>query len=421
MVVFWISASVMIAVALAFLLPPLIGRVKASDASRDELNLAIYRERRQELESQRRAGGLDDAALAAALAELDRDLLRDVEPSADGDADAARTSPVPAIVVAVALPMVALGLYLQMGTPEALMGVARPDVASRAAAGGTPGTGNAELPHSVQEMVEGLARRLEQQPDDPEGWLMLGRSYAAMNRLQDARDALAQSDRLRPDQPMTLVALAEVMAGMQGNRLDGEPARLVERALELDPEFARALWLAGVHAFNVGDAERAGALWQRILALPGLSPQAAAQVREALAQAGTPPAAASATAAPARAQADAGGASVTVNVALDPALAARVSGDETLFVFARAASGPRMPLAIARLTAADLPARVTLDESMAMTPQMTLGTFPQVVVGARVSRSGNATPTAGDLEGSSAPLAPAGGPEVNVTIDRVVP
>ena len=421
MVVFWISASVMIAVALAFLLPPLIGRVKASDASRDELNLAIYRERRQELESQRRAGGLDDAALAAALAELDRDLLRDVEPSADGDADAARTSPVPAIVVAVALPMVALGLYLQMGTPEALMGVARPDVASRAAAGGAPGTGNAELPHSVQEMVEGLARRLEQQPDDPEGWLMLGRSYAAMNRLQDARDALAQSDRLRPDQPMTLVALAEVMAGMQGNRLDGEPARLVERALELDPEFARALWLAGVHAFNVGDAERAGALWQRILALPGLSPQAAAQVREALAQAGTPPAAASATAAPARAQADAGGASVTVNVALDPALAARVSGDETLFVFARAASGPRMPLAIARLTAADLPARVTLDESMAMTPQMTLGTFPQVVVGARVSRSGNATPTAGDLEGSSAPLAPAGGPEVNVTIDRVVP
>ena len=208
---------------------------------------------------------------------------------------------------------------------------------------------------------------------------------------------------------------------MQGNRLDGEPARLVERALELDPEFARALWLAGVHAFNVGDAERAGALWQRILALPGLSPQAAAQVREALAQAGTPPAAASATAAPARAQADAGGASVTVNVALDPALAARVSGDETLFVFARAASGPRMPLAIARLTAADLPARVTLDESMAMTPQMTLGTFPQVVVGARVSRSGNATPTAGDLEGSSAPLAPAGGPEVTVTIDRVVP
>ncbi len=421
MVVFWISASVMIAVALAFLLPPLIGRVKASDASRDELNLAIYRERRQELESQHRAGGLDDAALAAAMAELDRDLLRDVEPSAEGDAATARTSPVPAIVVAVALPMVALGLYLQMGTPEALMGVARPDAASRGAAGGAPGAGNAELPHSVQEMVEGLARRLEQQPDDPEGWLMLGRSYAAMNRLQEARDALAQSDRLRPDQPMTLVALAEVMAGMQGNRLDGEPARLVERALELDPEFARALWLAGVHAFNVGDAERAGALWQRILALPGLSPQAAAQVREALAQAGTPPAAASATAAPARAQADAGGASVTVNVALDPALAARVSGDETLFVFARAASGPRMPLAIARLTAADLPARVTLDESMAMTPQMTLGTFPQVVVGARVSRSGNATPTAGDLEGSSAPLAPAGGPEVTVTIDRVVP
>jgi cytochrome c-type biogenesis protein CcmH len=417
MVGFWISASVMIAAALAFLLPPLIGRVRAPDVSRDAVNLAIYRERRQELDAQRDAGTLDAAAFADALAELDRELLHDVGTPEQAEAAPQARSPYPAIAVAVLLPLAAFGLYLQLGTPEALVEQAR---ATASAGGGrTAGTSTAsgsELPHSLEEMVAGLARRLAGNPDDPEGWLMLGRSYAAMNRLEDARAALEESDRRRPDHPMTLVALAEVIAGGQGNRLDGEPARLVERALAIDPNFARALWLAGVDAFNRGDRGRAAELWQRLLAVPDLSPEAATRVREALAQTGTPPQADTATAPPAAT----GGATVTVNVSLDPALAARIEGGETLFVFARAANGPRMPLAIARLSAADLPARVTLDESMAMAPQMNLATFEQVVVGARISRSGNATPSSGDLEGSSNPVAPAQAPEVSITIDRVV-
>jgi cytochrome c-type biogenesis protein CcmH len=395
MVEFWISAAVMVAVALAFVLPPLIGRARAQDVSRDAVNLAIYRERRQELESQRDAGLLDESSFEGTLAELDRDLLQDVEAPARTEEAPDSRSPYPAVVAAVLLPLAAFSLYGLLGTPEA---------------GG-------ERAHSLEEMVSGLARRLADTPDDPEGWLMLGRSYAAMNRLEDAQAALEESDRRRPDHPMTLVALAEVVAGQQGNRLDGEPARLVARALEIDPSFARALWLAGVDAFNRDDRARAAELWQRILSTPDLSPEATARVQQALAQTGVTP-----QAAPAQTPTTAaGGPTVTVDVSLDPSLAARVEGGETVFVFARAASGPRMPLAIARLSAADLPAQVTLDESMAMAPQMSLATFEQVVVGARISRSGNATPSSGDLEGSSGPVVPAQQPQVTVTIDRVVP
>jgi cytochrome c-type biogenesis protein CcmH len=425
MVVFWISVSLMIAAALAFVLPPLVGRVRAQDASRDAMNLVIYHERRQDLEAEHAAGGLGNEQFEAACAELDRELLRDVDADSAAPTSATPRSPYPAIALAVALPLLAFGLYLKLGSPQVLVqgqGVPATAGGSTAPTAGADG----ELPHSVEEMVARLEQRMQANPEDPEGWMMLGRSYAAMNRLEDARRALTEANRRGPDNPLTMVALAEVLAGLQGNRLDGEPVRLVRRALEVEPSFARALWLAGVHAFNVGDRSEAQALWQQLLAVEGLSPEAAAQVRAALQQAGetaaapetspaTPPAdsAAAATAA--------GAASLSVSVTLAPELASRVDGSETLFVFARAESGPRMPLAIARHRASELPLTVVLDDSMAMAPQMTLSSFDRVVVSARVSRSGSASPARGDLQGASTPLSPGETEAVTLLIDQVVP
>ena len=416
MAAFWIAICLMIAAALAFVLPPLLGRYRTGHATRDAANLAIYEEKRRELEADRAAGVLDAAAFASARAELDRELLHDVAAPAPGAGGAAPASPYPAIVIAVLVPLAASGIYLAVGAPALLL-ADRPGVA--AAPARADADAPAGIPHSLQDMVVRLEQRLREQPEDAQGWLMLGRSYVAMNRLDDARGALEQARRHRPGDPMTLVTLAEVLAGLQGKRLDGEPIALVRQALEADPGFARALWLAGVHAFNTGARGEARALWQRLLQSPDLSPEAAAQVREALAQTGAESAPAE-IATPAPAAPAASAATVTVNVTLAPELAGRVDGSETLFVFARAASGPRVPLAIVRRAARDLPLRITLDDSMAMAPQMTLSSVDQVVVSARVSRSGNATPASGDLLGSSAPLAPAAGSSVDVVIDTIV-
>jgi len=410
MLVFWISASAMIAVALAFVLPALISRRASTGPSRAAANLAIYRERRRELEAEHDSGSIDAGQLETALQEMDRELLRDARDDGAEHGAAASRSPYPAIAVAVLLPLVAFGGYLQLGTPEVLMLESTAASAARNAGAGTQDDG---APHSLQEMVARLEQRLRQNPDDPQGWMMLGRSYAAMNQLQAAREALQQADRRRPDHPTTLIALAEVLAAQQGDTLDGEPIALVERALRVEPDFARGLWLAGVHAFNQGDRERARQLWQRLVGVPGLSPDALAQINEAIAQTGGAPA-------PTRATAPADGVSITASVALSPAFASRLDGSETVFVFAQAQSGPPMPLAVVRRPASELPLTVTLDESMAMTPQMTLSSFDQVIVSARISRSGSATPSSGDLQGRSAAVSPASRPAVNIVIDDVV-
>lgn len=410
MLVFWFSASAMIAVALAFVLPALVSRRASTSPSRAATNLAIYRERRRELEAEHGAGSIDAGQLETALREMDRELLRDAGDDGSEHAAAASRSPYPAIAVAVLLPLIAFGGYLQLGTPEVLMLDSTTASAARNAGAGAPAEG---APHSVQEMVARLEQRMRENPDDPEGWLMLGRSYAAMNQLPAARDALQQADRRRPDHPFTLVALAEVLAALQGDSLDGEPIALVERALGVEPDFARGLWLAGVHAFNKGDREQARQLWQRLSALPGLSPEALAQINDAIAQTGAAPA-------PAGATAPADGVSITASVALSPDLAARLDGSETVFVFAQAQGGPPMPLAAVRRAASELPLTVTLDESMAMTPQLTLSSFDQVIVSARISRSGSATPSPGDLQGRSTAVSPASRPAVNIVIDDVV-
>jgi cytochrome c-type biogenesis protein CcmH len=336
------------------------------------------------------------------------------------------------MVIAVAVPLTAFGLYLELGTPAALDGVETVQAAPASAPGGVD---QGQVPHSLEEMVSGLEARLAETPNDPQGWVMLGRSYAAMKRPEDARDALAEASRLQPDDPFTLVAYAEVLGGLQDNGLAGKPIELIRRALELQPEFPRALWLAGVEAFRREDRPQALIYWQRLADGGTLDPEDAQRLGEAiaavspgapgLAQAAPRPTAAStasASAAPTpAATADASGGLVRVSVDLSPQLAEQAAPTDTVFVFARAAQGPRMPLAVQRRTVADLPLTVTLDDSMAMTPQFRLSSFPQVVVGARVSKSGNAAPSAGDLSGLSEAVNPTAGVAVSVMIDGVVP
>jgi cytochrome c-type biogenesis protein CcmH len=235
---------------------------------------------------------------------------------------------------------------------------------------------------------------------------------------------------LIPDDPGLLADYADALAMAQGRKLAGQPAALADRALTIDPKHKKALALAASAAMEARDLDRALGYWRRLLAeLPAASDDAR-QISAVIAEvesakgdarsvAGTKPrrAAAPVAAAPAK---DAGTAAIAGRVDITPSLAAKVALTDTVFVFARAVEGPRMPLAILRIPAKELPKDFILDDSMSMSPSARLSSAEAVVIEARISKTGNAMPQPGDLSGKSAPVKP-GAIGVRVTIDQVLP
>jgi cytochrome c-type biogenesis protein CcmH len=260
----------------------------------------------------------------------------------------------------------------------------------------------------VQALLPALEKHLKEAPEDATGWRMLAKAYMALERYPEAAAAMERAAKLLPQDAQVLADQADALAMAQGQRLAGRPQALLARALELDPDNGKALYLAGYAALEAGDRETAARHWKRLLARLPPDSEDAATVRQQLEEigAGTPGAEQKAA--------------ISGTVRLHESLRARVAPEDTVFVFARAVDGPRMPLAILRLKARELPAPFRLDDSQAMSPAMRLSGAREVVVEARISKRGNATPQPGDLEGVSAPVKP-GAREVTVVIDRVVP
>jgi cytochrome c-type biogenesis protein CcmH len=288
-----------------------------------------------------------------------------------------------------------------------------------AAAAATP----AEQQAQVQAMVAKLEERLKAQPDDVEGWQMMARSYNVMGRYADAVKAYQRLVALRPQDAQALADLADATAMANGRTLEGEPEKLILQAVKLDPRNVKALALAGTVAFNRSDFKAAVGYWEQAVALAdpatGYAQQLAGVLAEARQQAGLPPApaakpgagapvdtvaAATRPAAAAETPASAQAAAIRGRVVLRAGLKDKVGPDDTVFIFARAPSGSRMPLAILKKKVSDLPLDFTLDDSLAMSPAARLSSAQQVVVGARISRSGNAAPGPGDLQALSAPV-----------------
>jgi cytochrome c-type biogenesis protein CcmH len=250
---------------------------------------------------------------------------------------------------------------------------------------------------------------MEQQPDDVEGWTMLGRSYQVLGRYPDAAKAFARAAARSPEDPHLLADLADALAMAAGQSMQGEPERLVQRALQIDPNNLKALALAGTAAFERADYAGAATLWERMLPHVPPASEDAQMIQANVAEARS------------RIQEKSGAAAgLKGTVQLSPTLASRASPEDTVFIFARAAQGPALPLAVLRRKVRDLPLEFSLDDSMAMTPAAKLSAHPTVVVGARVSKTGNATPQPGDLQGLSAPV-PNTAQGVAVTIDAEVP
>lgn len=439
MSVFLIGLAVLIALALLVVLPPLlrVAQVPASDAGADaarRANLQVLREQLRALDAEHAGGALDAEQHRVARIEIERRALEE-EQEVARPAVAARAGKT-AIAIGAFVPLFAFVMYGLLGNPEAML--PRPTGAP-AAAGGEAGGVTSE---QIEGMVAKLAKRLETQASpqtgDDQAWTMLGRSYAVLQRFPEASRAFARARELAPNDPQLMADHADVLAMLQGQSVVGEPAKLADRALQIDPNNLKALALLGSAAFERKDFTLALSHWVRAqkLAEPG-SPFASGlegsiqQARAAGGQmpvgsaapaAAAPPAAAVTPPAKAPAQGAVAGAPGQVSgvVRLSGSLAAKAQPGDTLFVFARAAQGPRMPLAILKLRVSDLPLNFTLDDSMAMSPELKLSKFPSVVVGARVSRTGDAMPRAGDLLGQVGPVE-TGSAKLVITIDSVQP
>ena len=400
MTAFWFGAAGLVLLAWIMVWPAarLRGAPKADALS----PIAILKEQLAALDADLAAGTIDAQQHDLARREVQRRVLEEAPAPTDAASQYAGSRKT-LYAIAAALPLFAIGVYFSIGN---LAGLA-PQLAARTPLG--PGVS----PEAVEAMLTQLAQRLEKgtgnTASDLQGWTMLARSYAALQRFPEADKAYARAQALAPNDAQLLADRADVLAMLQGQSLKGEPDKLVERALAIDPRNLKALALAGASAYERKDWVAARTWWRRARALAPPGSEFAAgldqslnelpSAKTAMASIGASAAAPSAASPAAAASA----ARISGRVSLAPALAARIAPTDTVFIFARAAEGPRMPLAIVKRSAAELPIEFTLDDSMAMSPQMKLSNFARVIVGARISRSGNATPQSGDLRGESAP------------------
>ena len=427
MTAFILIAVAMVATALAWILVPLLKRGGQEGVAREALNVAILRDQLGELEADLATGAMPRARYEQARRELEQRVLDDSTAAPIRGRAPSQSAAWTAAILAGMIPIAALLLYVTLGSHEAFA----PAAALTAKDGAHDVT-----PQQVAAMAAKLAAKLEKEPGNVEGWVMLARTYDALNRHADAATAFEHAVALLPDNAALLSDYADSVGAEQGG-LQGKALELIERALKADPTHWKALALAGTAAFDRKDYPQAIALWERLKATaPPGSPIAKtvdASIAEARALGGQKPGPANATAASgaatvaataAKATANAAppqrGATIAGTVTLAPALAGKVLPTDTVYIFARAADGPKMPLAVLRKQVKDLPSAFTLDDSMAMTPNFALSKFTSIVVGVRVSKSGNATPQSGDLEGSS-PTVNIGATGVKVVIDRTLP
>jgi cytochrome c-type biogenesis protein CcmH len=414
MIVFWIFAALMLAAALLLLVPALLGRKQVRDLDRDQQNVIIARERMKELEGEYGRGILSEVDYEQAKRELEQALLHDVE----GTVEPVTTSPATAargtlLWVVLGVPLAAVLLYLQLGTPSAFQ--PQSTAAPQGHAGGDTTAA------TMEQLVAGLAAKLQEEPENAEGWFMLGRSYMSMGRYSEAANAFKRVHELVGDDPTVMLRYADALAMAQGGQIAGEPFELIKRALLLKPDDTTGLWLAGLGYEEQGQYEQAVQHWRKLETMMQDDPAALNEVRTLIARAeqklGRTVTVETAPAKPVAASS----VGLKVTVSLDAALQDKVSAEDTVFIFARAMEGPPMPLAAVRKQVRDLPLTVTLDDSMAMMPQMKLSNFNEVRIGARISKSGAPGAKSGDLQGEITSVKTENKETIQVRIDQVVP
>lgn len=416
MTTFWIICALLLAVAALFFVLPLWRSTASNNhVLRDAANLEIFRDQVAEMDADLRNGLLTPELYEQGRHELQARLLEEVKNIEGADAAAVRNPhKTLAIILAAILPLAAAGLYWKMGNMDALL----------PQAGHTAGEGFGTVASAAA--IKALEEKVAQNSKDATSLAELARSYSDKELYADAVKAYNSLSKLTPGDAQMWADFADALAMTNGQNLEGHPTILLNKALQLDPKNPKALALAGSAAMGRGDYPDAIKYWGDLLKqMPPDSEDAKMitsgiqQARTFMAQIKGGKAMVAQRPAEAETKLAAGKERITGTVTLSDAMKAHANPDDTLFVLARAVNGPPMPLAVMRKQVRDLPMKFTLDDSMAMSPQMKLSNFGQVEVVARVSKSGNPMPQAGDLQGKSAALKP-GTDGVRLSIDSMV-
>lgn len=409
MMQFSIFVALFIVIALCFVLIPLWIKPKfvpQNDLS--DINVQLAQKKLQAIEVDLANADITQAQYESLKNELMLNLHRDLQKTDSQEIDEHKGRWL-VIPLGIFIPLLALALYSIKGDLRAFDSV----IAQNATQQAKPTASD------INAMVEKLAQRMKADPSDPQGWIMLARSYKVLKRYPESIEAYRKSRELTGDNVDILLQLADVIAMQKGGTLQGEPSTLIAKALELDANNDMGLWLNGLMNAEAGKFNEAITSWQKLQShykpedadfqeVQGLINQA----KEALEQKTTP------TAEP---EAVTNGKSIRVSVSLDEKFKASVNPEDTVFIYAQPAQGGKMPLAVVKKQVKELPLEVTLDDSMAMMPNMTLSSVPNVQISARISHSGNAIAQAGEPIGKAQISTVIENTGVSITINETIP
>ena len=413
MLSFWIICGLLIAVALIIILPSLFTKEIPKDLDRNKINKAVYDKKLLELENDLNNDLIEREQYLIARADLERSLLDDIEDNKNlAYKSANKTLP---IIVLIALPVAAVLTYLQLDNGlESL----DPEFQKKMAEQQTnPGMGQMG---SIEQAIAELEEKIKQNPDNLENLAMLGRSYVVTERFNEAVNIYAKANELSNGaNPNILISFGEAKGFAAGNKFDKSSMALFSKALQIDPDNERGLWYAGLAAYQLQDYKLSVKHFEKLVqqvpedqvdvknALVKYLNDAKQKAGIAITQVEKP--------------SEKSSASITVNVSLADNVAEKIVNSDTLFIYARAMNGPKMPLALVKMTAGDLPTTVTLDDSVSMVPSMTLSSMEQVEVIARISKSGQAIMQSGDIFGSIQPVETKQSKTVDVEISELAP
>ncbi|MBL78711.1 MAG: c-type cytochrome biogenesis protein CcmI [Nitrosomonadaceae bacterium] len=429
MTLFWVLAGIFIVASLLFILPTLLrNKESTTDIVRNSTNVSIYQDQIAELDNDLQNDILNQEQYNQSKHELQKRMMLDMPDQnfASKQIINIKQGIATPIVIALIIPVSAISLYLLLGNTKALL--PQPPVQQMEFIGSNSapeGEGHKE----ISSMVDNLIKRLENDPDNLEGWKMLGRTYAIMGRFVEAREVYEKLLLKSPDNPDTLVNLADVFAMTQDGSLVGKPVELINQALSIDPVNPKALALAGTAEFEQGEFIKAVGYWEELLTVIPEETKLAKSVSKSIQQAkvlasnndGSMLIANQSVSEQDKDRINkAASPTISGTVNISPDLADKVSPEDKLYIYARAKNGPRMPLAIVILKAKNLPAKFTLKDGMGMNPNLKLTSFPEVIISARITKSGKAMPESGDLQGFSQ-VVQIGNQNVNFLINKQVP
>jgi len=381
---FLLIVSALILLAFLFILPPLWRKQIIKPADLDQRNVEIAQHRLAELKENRLTGGLSQAQYDEQFSDLEQALSDDLD-IVGREIHVTTQSKWIIYIVALGIPLLAGSLYFMLGNYQAVSHTAEMSVDPEA-------TKFLE----INKMVLRLAEKMKAKPNDAQGWLILGRSYKALEQYPQAADAFANAYRLLGDQAEVMLLYADALAYVNNRNLAGRPSELVYKALALEPDNLNALWLGGMAKAQEGDAPAALKLWKKLEATlpPGSDSQQ--EIKNLLSSLAKDTSPGQVQKEP---EAKVSNFTLSVQVSLAPKLQKAAAAEDTVFIYAQALSGPKMPLAIVRKHVSDLPLAVSLNDSMAMMPNMKLSNFASVKLLARISKSGNAMTQPNDLIG----------------------